>query len=290
MTSGNGKLPNWADLDTPFPSFADERELKDALAKRLDPPREMTPSQMKRWRQKAMERDSDVYVENLMLLGMRKHHDPVFREAVSAARSNALAFLKTTTVERIDPIFEKVTKGGGLISAQCERFDFRPLDVVDGVNFDAANLRASEWSDMEVRNCRFAQADFSRACLHRAVFDNCDFTTADLSGAYMRGALFNNCRLPASILRWSRGKNSIWTNCDLRQADVAFADFLGARFWQCNLLDVRHEEYAVFVWYRAGDGSGRMEYRPTPGFVRQDSSRLGSESVQENSARRKVDG
>lgn len=281
-------MPNRSGFPEAFPGYADDGELKAALAKRLDPPRQMSPAATKRWRQKAMERDADVYVQNLMLLGMHKHPDPIYLEAIAAARSNALVSLKDAPA-KADPLYEQVTKGGGLVSAQCERFDFRPLDVVEGVNFDAANLRASEWSDLTVRNCRFANADLSRASLHRTHFAGCDFTMADLSGAYLRGALFENCKFPAAVLRWARAKNSIWVHSDLRQLDVAFTDFLGARFWKCQTEGVRHAETAVFVWYRATDGSGDIQFIPTPGYVISTESKLGSESYQENAARRGID-
>ena len=256
MSGSNGRAPE------PFPTFEDVEAVKKAIAERKNPPGTMTPAAFKRWRQKGMEVEADEYVETLMSLGM---------------------------VKNLDPIYEKVTKGAGLVGGQCERFDFRPLGEMESVNLDNANLRASDWSDMEVRNCKLVKVDFSRACLYRTHFYNCDLSAADLGGAYLKGVFFENCVMPASIYRWARAKHALFVNCDLRSADFAFADLLGAKFWRCQLGGVRHIEYAIFAWYRATDGSGRLEWLPTPGFVKDDESRLGTESVQENAARIRVD-
>jgi len=256
MTGSNGRLPE------PFPGFPDRESLQKALADRKKPPSGRTEKQTRAWRQSILEGETDEWVAILAKLGRLKE---------------------------VEPALALVAKGGALIGGQLERFDMRPLEKVTGTNFSGANLRGSDWSDMDVKGCKFANADLSRACLYRTAFTDCDFTCAEMSLSYMKAALFHNCKMPTSMMKRASAKHALFVNCDLRWADVSFADFLGAKWSACELEGIRGADYATFVWYRATDGSARIEYVPTPGFVMDDQSQLGTLSFQENAARRKLD-
>ena len=254
--NGNGRLPQ------AFPGFPGRESLQRALADRKKAPGGRSEKETRAWRQGILEGETDEWVAILSKLGRLKD---------------------------VEPAMAAVAKGGAMIGSQMERFDLRPLEHVVGVNFDGANMRASDWSDLDVRSCRFGNADLSRSCLYRTAFTDCDFTCTEMSLSYMKAALFHNCKMATSALRRVSAKHALFVNCDMRWADVAFADFLGARFSACKFEGIRNPEYATFAWYRATDGSARIEFVPTPGFEMVEESSLGTLSFQENAARRKLD-
>ncbi len=252
----NGKA-----LPEPFPELPDYEAVRRSLAERKAPPNGLSPAEFERWRKGAIVRESDEWMTWIATVGAMKNKTAEF------------------------PQLTELAKGGALVGAQCERFDFSPAGEWANVNMDGANLRASDWSDMRVRNCQFNNADFSRAVLYHTHFVDCQFVNAEFSLGYLRGAVFENCKMMGAMIRQASAKHSLWVNSDLRSTDHALTIYLGAKWYHCRLEDARNVETAVFVWYRHEVQHDWISYLPQPGYRLVSESELGALSVQENAGR-----
>jgi hypothetical protein len=102
--------------------------------------------------------------------------------------------------------------------------------------------------------------------------------------SYLKAVNFSGARFWNTTLRRCMAKNAIFFDADLRGCNVAFSDFLGARFNGANLEAVRNADTAVFYWYIPEGFKGPIEYKPRPGLVRLETSVLGGYSFRENAA------
>ena len=121
-----------------------------------------------------------------------------------------------------------------------------------------------------------------------ADFTDADMTGVDLSMAYAKGALFRRTKLCAAILRRTVAKNAFFISADMTLCDVAFAEFLGARFDGTTTERIRNADRAVYIWYLNPHG-GPASFDPIPGWPRMDESALGTLTFRENAARERLE-
>ena len=102
-----------------------------------------------------------------------------------------------------------------------------------------------------------------------------------MSMLYAKAANFSRARLWHVSLRRAYCKNAVFFGADLTGANIAFSEFLGARFNDAVLDGVRNAETATFYWW-VPPGGGPVSYRPKPGYDKWDTSVVGGFSRQEN--------
>ena len=174
-----------------------------------------------------------------------------------------------------------------LVSANLERANLTNR-IFRGVNFTAANMRAADLHKATFYDCTFVRTDLSRANLYQATFEDCQMMGADFSLSYMKAALFRNCKLAAALFRRTMAKNAFFVDCDMTLCEVAYAEFLGARFDGTSTDLMRNASKATYAWYSSPWG-GPFSYDPMPGWTKMTESALGSFSFRENAARDQVE-
>lgn len=149
-------------------------------------------------------------------------------------------------------------------------------------------MRGADLSRGNFRGCNFIKADLSRANLHMADFTGANLTGADMSMAYAKGALFVDAKLCTTVMRRMVAKNALFINADMTMADVAFAEFLGAKFDGAITEQLRNVNTCSFRWWMSPHG-GYPSYVPVPGWALLEESVLGNISFRENAARQKLE-
>jgi len=170
-----------------------------------------------------------------------------------------------------------------LVSANLERANLTNR-ILRGINFTAANLRGADLNKASFYDCTFVRSDLSRANLYMATFESCLMMGADLSLSYMKAALFRNCQMASALFRRTMAKNAFFVDCDMTLCDVAYAEFLGARFDGTTTELMRNASKATYVWY-SNPWGGPFSYDPMPGWPKMTESALGSFTFRENASR-----
>ena len=117
-----------------------------------------------------------------------------------------------------------------LSGAPLRGISFANLEL-DGIFFDFADCRETDFSKSFCLNCQFTGADLSNANLHKAYFDDCQFGKAKLVDAN-----FNKADLHYAILM---GADT--TRANFSQANLRGANFIGAKINDTNFDEAEIE-------------------------------------------------
>ncbi len=116
--------------------------------------------------------------------------------------------------------------------------DFESLNgvLIDGVNFQNADLRKLDFSDTRFKACNFADADCREAVFSNAKFQSCSFKRTAFVGAKIDSAEMSDSQMDVADMRDVRGAGVQLRHCKINNADLTGAYLKGA---DCSFSEMR---------------------------------------------------
>lgn len=103
------------------------------------------------------------------------------------------------------------------------------------VRFGGSLLEDPELTDIVFDGCDFANAEWHRTDMHRAVYNNCRMTGYHMNESEFTNVRFTGCVATMAQFRFGKLKSVWYEDCDLSGADFQGTDLTGTVFRNCKL-------------------------------------------------------